>query len=84
MGKKKRVNRKYKARVIMMSILYEYDAKKQRKYDREEGREEGLEEGREEGIGSVIRSAMANGKTPEEIADFTGISLDEIKKYAND
>ena len=47
----------------------------------EEGREEGRKEGREEGVAFVIRSALAQGKSPEDIAAFNGMTLDEVMKY---
>lgn len=45
------------------------------------GHEDGLEEGREEGVAFVIRSALAQGKSPEDIAAFNGMTLDEVMKY---
>ena len=45
----------------------------------EEGRKEGLEEGREEEKEMRIRTMLLNHKTPEEIADFCGYDLQEIR-----
>lgn len=47
----------------------------------EDGLEEGREEGRKEGVAFVIRSALAQGKSPEDIAAFNGMTLDEVMKY---
>lgn len=44
------------------------------------GREEGREKGREEGRAELIKSMLQNGKTAEEIAFFTGVSLPEVKQ----
>ena len=46
---------------------------------REEGRKEGLEKGHEEERKMRIRALLLNHKTPEEIADFCGYDLQEIK-----
>ena len=43
---------------------------------REEGRAEGMEKGRAE----IIFNMLENGKTPEEISDFAGIPLEQIKR----
>ena len=45
------------------------------------GERAGIRKGREEGIGIAIRGALSQGKTPEEIAAFTGIPLDDVMKY---
>ncbi|MBO4901766.1 MAG: Rpn family recombination-promoting nuclease/putative transposase [Lachnospiraceae bacterium] len=45
------------------------------------GRRTGEKVGIKEGVGSIIKSALSNGKTPEEIAEFNGIPLDEVIKY---
>lgn len=47
---------------------------------REEGMEAGREEGREEGRKSFIEDALSRGKTCEEIADFFGIPLEQVKE----
>ena len=41
-----------------------------------EKREEGREEGREE----IIANTLSKGYTPEQIADFIGIPLEEVLK----
>ncbi|MBP5385244.1 MAG: hypothetical protein J6Y57_09770 [Lachnospiraceae bacterium] len=61
-----------KPRVIEMSILYEYDAEKQREFDREEGKEELLF--------SLIANALKRGKKYNEIAEFLQVTPDQIKK----
>jgi len=40
-------------------------------------------EGREEGIIAMISKALNNGKTPEEIAEFLGIDIEEVLKVKN-
>jgi predicted transposase/invertase (TIGR01784 family) len=50
---------------------------------KEEGREEGKEEGKEEIALKVVRNALSKGFTPEEVADITGISVDEQKRLMN-
>ncbi len=66
---------KHKARVIEMSILYEYDEKKQRKLDRDEGREEGMELG----VIMLIQKKVKKGKTIDIIADELESTVEEIK-----
>ena len=46
---------------------------------REEGREEGSKARLVEMIG-MIGNMLKKGRTPEEISDFCGIPLDEVKK----
>lgn len=41
--------------------------------------EEIIEEGRQEGRRELIKSMLSSGKTPEEIASFASISLDEVR-----
>ncbi len=65
---------KHKAQVIKMSI-YEYDEKKQRRFDREEGREEG---------GNIklitqIQKKVKKGRTLDAIADELESTEEEIK-----
>ena len=45
---------------------------------REEGRAEGLAEGREIEREYLIRRIAGNGKSAEEIAEMTGLSLDTV------
>jgi len=53
---------------------------------REEGRQEGLQEGRQEGRQEekleVARSALRKNMSHADIADLTGLSLEEVKKLA--
>jgi predicted transposase/invertase (TIGR01784 family) len=51
-----------------------------RKEGREEGREEGLKEGRKEGIQETARNLKALGVPLEQIAQGTGLSLDDIAR----
>ena len=47
---------------------------------REEGREEGRAEGREEGILAIARKMKQKGKTVEEIAELTDLTIEEIER----
>ena len=47
---------------------------------REEGIELGIEEGREAGKKEVARKMKKMGISPEQIAEFTGLSQQEIEK----
>ncbi|MDD6306781.1 MAG: hypothetical protein PUA75_07520 [Clostridiales bacterium] len=58
-------------REVFNMTLTEFDEAKYEKIIREESREEGREE--------IIRNCLKNGKTCEEIADFNGIPLEEVK-----
>lgn len=44
-------------------------------------RKEEREIGHTEGVDYVIKSAIASGRTPEEIASFTGIPLEEVLRH---
>lgn len=44
-------------------------------------REEGIAIGKQRAV-SIIRNMLQKGKTPEDIADMTGESLDEILEFA--
>ena len=63
--------------------IYEYDEKKQRRFDREEGREEGLEEGIEIGNQTrtiiLVQKKVKKGKTLDIIADELESTVEEIK-----
>ena len=48
---------------------------------REEGRKEGIAIGEQRAV-SIIKNMLQKGKTPEDIADMTGESLDEILEFA--
>ena len=48
-----------------------------------EGRAEGRAEGHAEGRREIIKSMLSSGKTPEEIASFANISLEEVKEAEN-
>lgn len=65
---------KHKAQVIKMSI-YEYDEKKQRRFDREEGREEGGDIK----LITLIQKKVIKGKTLDAIADELESTEEEIK-----
>ena len=45
------------------------------------GKEDGREEGKDTERRSIITHMLSNGKTPEEIAEIIGLSLDEVLKY---
>ena len=67
--------------------LYERDQRNIAK-GREEGRLEGLETGREEGriqqMSNTITQALKRGKVLSEIADFLGITEEEIRKFCRE
>jgi predicted transposase/invertase (TIGR01784 family) len=46
------------------------------------GRLKGREEGREKREAEIIRTAMRKGRSPAEIADFTGIPLERVEELA--
>ena len=54
-----------------------------RRAARAEGRTEGLAEGeargKAEGIAATAQRMLARGISPEQVADFTGLSLDEVE-----
>lgn len=52
-----------------------------RKEEREIGYVQGHKKGHTEGVDYVIKSAIASGRTPEEIASFTGIPLEEVLRH---
>ena len=45
---------------------------------RRKGMEQGIEQGIEQAMEQIIRNALRNGHTPEQISDFSGISLEEV------
>ena len=47
---------------------------------REEDRQTGRTEGRTEGRREMIKHMLSSGKTPEEIAAFARISLEEVQE----
>ena len=50
----------------------------------QEGRQEGLQEGRQKGIYEVARNALLKKMPHADIADLTGLSIDEVEKLAAD
>ena len=46
----------------------------------EDQKEEGRTEGRTEGRREMIKHMLSSGKTPEEIAAFASISLEEVQE----
>ncbi len=56
--------------------IYKWDMKSERQAGREEGLAEGLAEGRRE----MIANALRQGKTCEDIAEFCGIPLDDVRE----
>ena len=82
---------KFRAEVKKLSI-FEYNARLHEETLKKEGYEDGLEDGRIEGRTEgriegrkdereeIIRNAFRKGYTPEQIADFIGIPLEEILK----
>jgi predicted transposase/invertase (TIGR01784 family) len=71
-----------RAEVIKMVHLdYTFDT--QIMLEKEDSRQEGLEEGRKEGRRSVILAMIRNGRTPEQIAEFCNLSLNEVLDIQN-
>lgn len=50
---------------------------------RQEGREEGREEGRQEAALASARKMLADGLSPETVAKYTGLLIEEIKSLTN-
>ena len=69
--------RKNRAEVVKMSI-YEYDEEKHMRTLREEGREEGIKQGIEQGKDQMLYRMFHNNRTPQEISEFTGESLEYL------
>ena len=72
---------KFRAEVKKMSIL-EYNARLHeetlKKEGYEDGRTQGRTEGRTEERAVIIQNALLKGHSPEQIADFNGMDLDEV------
>ena len=64
---------KFRAEVKKMSIL-EYNAR----LHEETLKKEGFEDGRTEGREVILQNALLKGHSPEQIADFIGVDLDEV------
>lgn len=63
--------------------LYERDQRNIVK-GREEGLEAGREEGRKQQISDTITQALKRGKALSELADFLGMTEEEIRKFCSD
>jgi predicted transposase/invertase (TIGR01784 family) len=50
----------------------------------QEGRQEGLQEGRQEGLYITARNALRKKMPHDDVADLTGLSLEEIQRLASD
>ncbi len=48
--------------------------------EREEGIEEGIEQGIEQEINNRISDMLSRGKTVEEIVEFCGYSIEQVKQ----
>jgi predicted transposase/invertase (TIGR01784 family) len=64
--------------------IWEYDdvilgMRRSRYEGKYEGRYEGIKEGIKEGISRIIQNCYKNGKSIEQIAEFTGVAEKEIK-----
>lgn len=72
-------------------LLTEFDQKKHDKNMWQEGHDEGFDEGHAEGfdegydecLRNSIVSMISKGKSPEEIADFCGYDIDQVRKIAS-
>ena len=58
-----------------------YNASMAQKFDEglEKGREEGIEKGKEEKVKAIARSKKTEGKSAQEIAEWTGLTIEEIE-----
>lgn len=75
-----RINGKVKEAIQQRLWRKEYmTLKEMMKDEYEQGREVGIKQGMEQGIEQSIEQMLARGKTPEEIAEFCGYSLDQVK-----
>ena len=68
---------KFRAEVKRLSI-FEYNARLHEETLKKEGYEDGLEKGRNEELKRILQNALQRGHTPEQIADFNGIDLNEV------
>ena len=68
---------KFRAEVKKMSIL-EYNARLHEETLKKEGYEDGRTQGRTEERAVIIQNALLKGHSPEQIADFNGMDLDEV------
>jgi predicted transposase/invertase (TIGR01784 family) len=74
--------------VKVMQLDYTFDRQimlereEARTEGRKEGWDKGLDKGREEGKNKSIEQMLSKGRTPEEIADFCGYDIEEVRKVA--
>lgn len=74
--------KEHRAEVIKMSI-YEYDEEKHMRALREEGREEGISLGINENKKETAQRMLRTGKlTMEEIAEYSGLNVEEVEELA--
>ncbi|MBP5471113.1 MAG: hypothetical protein J6Y12_00415 [Lachnospiraceae bacterium] len=69
----------HRSEVIDM-VLTEFNEEVFRKGMREEGFQEGYEKGIEEGINTLVINMLKRGKSAEEIAEFSGLSIEDVMK----
>ena len=70
---------KFRSEVKKLSI-FEYNARLHEETLKKEGYEDGLEKGRAQELERILQNALQKGHSLEQIADFTGIPLEEILK----
>ncbi|MBQ4060146.1 MAG: hypothetical protein IJD40_14625 [Lachnospiraceae bacterium] len=62
--------------------IFEYNARLHEETLKKEGYEDGFEDGREDGRveerGEILQNALQKSYTPEQIAEFTGVDLEEV------
>ena len=58
--------------------IFEYNARLHEETLKKEGYEDGFERGRTEELKKILQNALQRGHTPEQIADFNGIDLNEV------
>ena len=61
-------------------VLTEFNEEVFRKGMREEGFHEGYEKGIEEGKNTLVINMLKRGKSAEEIAEFSGLSIEDVMK----
>ncbi len=66
-----------------MYSLYEYNQAGHMKVLKEEAFADGEKSGIAKGERRIIEAMIQNGKTPEKIADFCGLSIDEVMDIRN-
>ncbi|WP_047153550.1 hypothetical protein [Aneurinibacillus tyrosinisolvens] len=72
----------HKALMDQLSAIKENERRQQQRYEEgiEKGKEEGKEEGRIEEKRAIALKMLADGMPIEQVANYSGLSLKEVKK----